>query len=103
MDCEGRAGTRDYCWWWGRNYWWLCLSLGSCSCLWSLLLVVCLCCRLLARLLDLLQLCLGQSRRVALPKQLLLQELLGLPPRLGPPQADPVVPLHPGQSTLLSW
>jgi hypothetical protein len=36
-------------------------------------------------------------------KQLLLQELLGLSPRLGPPQADPVVPLHPGQSTPLSW
>jgi hypothetical protein len=53
MLYEGRAGTRY----------------GSCGIL--LLLVMCLgCC--LARLLDLLQLCLGQSRRVALPKQLLL-------------------------------
>ncbi len=84
MLYEGRAGTRY----------------GSCGIL--LLLVMCLgCC--LAWLLDLLRLCSGQSRRVALLKQLLLQELLGLPPRLGPPQADPVVPLHPGQSKPLSW
>ena len=103
MVCEGRAGTRDYCWWWGRNYWGLCLSLGSCSCLCSLLLVVCLCCRLLARLLDLLPLCAGRSKRVALLEKLLLQELLSLSACLGPPQADLVVRLHPGQSAPLSW
>ncbi len=84
MLYEERAGTRN----------------GSCGIL--LLLVMCLgCC--LAWLPDLLRLCMGQSRRVALLEQLLLQELLSLSACLGPPQADPVVPLHPGQSTPLSW